>query len=566
MKFRFTILLVAVSLISNLAIAQKKKPSSQTLPIERFEDGDEISVEFDTKESEGGYRTLSLGSDGMVVYYDVKDGKKNENSYEFIKFDKDLNQEYTINYTLPEKVGIISLVENAGKVYFLTAKSAKSIYAGSFIEKYTLVRFDPMEKKFTTFDGDFPTGGAYLKEIRVVNDIAYMSLAKGYSPSTITLMTCVNACTCMLPMLFGITKPYKSNSELVVHNMQTKAKKLSQFGYEKKKGGVYTMSMSVDDSTGLATLLLAAKAGKNLQVWTKDVESNGKAGKDITLKLPPDKMINDVKLTTVDNKKYFFGQYIPMKKQVTFNLGGMTVGNGVAGVFFGVAGEKGLEKSIFTPYSKIKGFKAPLSNQEARMIKKGAKKGKGDVGINLMVHFGSPLIYNDEIITIGEVYYATYRTEVTTSYQNGRMVTTTRQVFDGYAFSNILVLAYNTKGELVWNNSIPYTRAKSFVIRDRVKANLEEDGSVRIVYNNGYTVYSTLIDGDKVVEGKKVSIGKGGKKGDKVKYTGTDGNVEYWYDDFYTATGIQQIKNKELKGKDKKRTVFYIRRVEVSND
>ncbi len=565
MKYRFTILLVALSLIPTLTYAQKKKAASQTLPIQRFEDGNEISVEFDTKESEGGYRTLSLGSDGLVVYYDTKDGKKNVNTYEFVKFDKDLNQEYTINYTLPEKVQIIQIVENLGKVYFLTAKASKSLVAGSFLEKYTLVRFDPMEKKFTTYDGDFPVGGAYLKEIKVVNDIAYMSLAKGYSPTTISLMTCLNMCTCMLPTIFGITKPYKSNSELIVHNMQTKAKKLSQFGYDKKKGGVYTLSMSVDDSTGVATLLLAAKATKNLQVWTKDVESTGKAGKDITLKLPPDKIINDVKLTTIDDKKYFFGQYIPVKKQVTIGLGGLSAGNGVAGVFFGVAGDKGLEKTIFTPYSKIKGFKAPLSSQEARMLKKGAKKGNSDVGINLMVHFGAPLIYNDEIITIGEVYYATYRTEVTTTYQNGRAVTTTRQVFDGYAFSNILVLAYNTKGELVWNNSIPYTRSKSFVIRDRVKANLEEDGSVRIVYNNGFTIFSTLIDGDKVVEGKKVSIG-GNKKGDKVKYTLGDGNVEYWYDDYYTATGIQEIKNKQLKGKDKKRNVFYIRRVEVTND
>lgn len=564
MKFKFTLTLVAL-LCFTMVMAQKTKPSKQQkLPIERFEEDGNLSVEFDMKESEGGYKTTYLGSDGLVVYYDTKDGKKNVGSYEFIKFDKDLNQEYTISYTLPEKVKIVKIVENDRKIYFLTAISKSSI-GGTFIEKYSLVRFDPAEKNFTTFDGSFPVGGAYLKDIKVVNDVAYMSVSKGHSPTKMSLYTCLNMCTCFIPYMTGLTRMDKQIAEFVVHNMRNKSQKVSQFGYDKRKGVVVTPSYSVDDSTGIATLLMYNKHKKLQTLWVKEIDEKGKYTKDLNIKLPADKEISDVRVTTVDDKKFFYGQYSAVNPRVKVSFGNSPASPQFMGVTFGVIGKNGIEKSNFIPFNKIKGFKAPLSTSETRQLKKAAKKGK-DVGINLMVHFGAPLLYNDEIIIVGEVYYATYRTETYTTYSNGRATTSTRTVFDGYAFSNILTLSFDTKGELLWTNSIPYSRNKSYVITDRVRSILQEDGAVQIVYNSGYDLYSTLIDGEKVIDTKKIAIGAT-KKGDKwTKTYGLSGEVEYWYDDFYVASGVLNIKNKQLKGKDKKREVYYLRKVEVSTE
>jgi hypothetical protein len=199
-------------------------------------------------------------------------------------------------------------------------------------------------------------------------------------------------------------------------------------------------------------------------------------------------------------------------------------------------------------------------------MKRDAKKGDKETAINLKVHFGHPMIYNDEVILAGEVYYADYHTEIittTTKNQQGQVLSRkvdTRRIFDGYVFTNILFAAFDMSGKMLWSNSLPYTRPRAFSIYDRIRTVLQDDGSVMVVYNDGVNIKNAIVNKDNVIQGTRaVSIG-GSITGDKVKEA-ADFDVVYWYDDFYLASGLQKIKNKELKGKDRKRNIFYMKKV-----
>jgi hypothetical protein len=549
-------------------VSAQKNKSKNNSSLTRTVDGDLITVEFDLKESDGDFKTIALGNEGTVVYYNKKDSKKGIEEYEFVKLDKELNELYRKSYPMPKGSTIISTIENNGKVYILIAKNTKAT-ASSYIhfKEYILVRFDPVAQKFSSFEGAFSKGGGYLQQIEVLNDVAYMNVMKAPSMSQIQLMACLNLATCFIPYITGLTR-VKYKPEFIVHNMETKQQRLVPFGYEKRKGNTVVQSFSLDDSTMEATLLIGTTQKKVSSMSIRQVDANAKIGKEMLLKLPANKLLSDVRIASFEDKKILFGQYGQVPK--TFTFGGNTDGGGIGtqGISFGVIGKSGIEKLQTFPYTQIKKFKPPLSSGEQRAIKKGAKKGK-EVSINLRIHFIEPLQYNDEIILVGEVYYATYRRETyTTTDGNGRRTTHTVYVFDGWAFSDILVLSLDIKGNLLWSNSVPYNRSKSYKIYDRVRATLLSDGAVELVYSNGSSLFTTVVDGEKVVQGKKYSI-TGTKKGDKVKRVGVDGSfaeVDYWFDNFYLVSGVQGITNKELKGKDKKRSVYYLKRIAVGEE
>ena len=113
------------------AQAQKKKDKkdkkSKELAITRLADGDNISLEMDMDDSDGEYKTLTMGNQGMVLYYNKKDEKKGDNRYEFIKFNTELEEEYRKEYILPKGESILSIKEAEGNIYLVVApKKSKS--------------------------------------------------------------------------------------------------------------------------------------------------------------------------------------------------------------------------------------------------------------------------------------------------------------------------------------------------------------------------------------------------------------------------------------------------------
>lgn len=571
--FKLILLAAFVIFLAPFVNAQNKgksKSSDKDVVISRIEEDDELSVEIDMKNVDGSTcKMLELGDAGFIVYYNKKDEKKGSDAYEFVKFNNNFEEQYRKEYVMPKEGRLVRSVESGGNVYFLVIKGKKNFV--NYMEAYSIVKFETGEGKFQSMDGKLQKGGT-LQSLNVVNDVAYINVNKGPSPAKLQSYLCLNFCTCFIPTIFGIGIP-QYIAELVIHDFSTKKQKPVNLGYDKRKGNVAIGSITINEQSGDVALLMTNSHKKMNLFWIKEVSKEGKTGKDVNIKVPGGKIIKDVRMEEIEGKKAFFGQYSDAPKKVTIGRSSSRAIEVSQGICFGVANSTSLEKLTMIAYSKINNFKFPMSKQESRSVKKKSKKGK-DASINLQVHFVKPLQYNDEVILVGEVYYATYRIVVETyTDANGRMQTRTREVFDRYQFCNILVTSFNMKGELLWSNSVPYTRPyKVFSIYDRIKTSLMEDGTVKIVYNNGSQIMSADVSASTVTSGKKYNIGitkEASKKGTKVKQKAVEfsfGDIQYWYDDFYLATGNQRFKDKALKGKDKDRNFYFIKRVEVSAD
>lgn len=567
-NLKFALVFSLLLLIGNQGFAQKAKAkkSNQKSNVTRVEDKDgEISVEFNIDDGEGDNRTMTLGSDGALVYYTIKDKTvKKSQTYEMVKFDKDLNEEYRTKYSFPAGYDLIFTREENSKIYFLVADEKGPFFSvssvnSSFVKKYAIIRFDPIKNEFKKFDGNITsTGkGAYIMGFHISNDVAYMNIARGKSPTTISTIFCLSYCACFLPVFFGATNP-RLKPDVIIHNLDKKGnQRIVNLGYDKRKGSTVIVNSSIDDSLNTSYHLLVNSNKKSNTFWIKGVGQDGKMSKDIPLKIGDDKIISEGNIASIDDKKIVYGMYAGKPKKITF--GTSSYGLVSQGVFFSVFSDNKVEKITFTPYTKLK---LALSKSTKKAVKKNEKKNK-ETNIYTLVHYLKPLQYNDEVILVGEMYYATFRTEY---YMDGNGKMRSRQVFDGWAFSNILFVAYDLKGNLLWNHVIGYDRPKSFTIYDRVQTTLNEEGIVEAVYSDGFFVKSVKVNKDGVQEGTKSYRIGSAKSGDKIKAAGTSGtgaNVEYWYDEFYLASGIQEIKNKQLKGKEKKREVYYLKKVEI---
>lgn len=316
MNYRYLLVLLFLAPLSQVS-AQKNKSKNNSSST-RTVDGDLITVEFDSKESDGDFKTITLGNEGAIVYYDKKDSKKGIEEYEFVKLDKELNEVYRKTYAMPKNSTIISSTENNGKVYLLIAKNTrKTSYSYVHFKEYILVKFDPVSQKFSSFDGALSKGGGYFQQLEVLNDAAYINVMKAPSMSEIQLMLCLNLATCFIPYITGLTK-VKYKPEFIVHNMETKQQRNVPFGYEKRKGNTVVQSFSIDDSTMEATLLIGTTQKKVSSMAIRQVDANAKIGKEMLLKLPANKLLSDVRIASFEDKKKFY--LVNMDKHLKLSL------------------------------------------------------------------------------------------------------------------------------------------------------------------------------------------------------------------------------------------------------
>ena len=228
------------------------------------------------------------------------------------------------------------------------------------------------------------------------------------------------------------------------------------------------------------------------------------------------------------------------------------------------------EKQEFITYHSFTDFATYLSYLPERAQKKmekrvGRKKEKGATDIiRSFVAIHPVLLVGDDYRIIGEVYYPTYRTETYTSYVNGRAVTSTRQVFDGYQYTHAAVLDLDESGQKIKDYCFSmYLSNKPFSVVKNLRITGNKDEGMRMMYSTGSRLKATTITPDQEMTETDFGQIVTDHEGDKVRYTGFT-NCVYWYGDSYLVYGTQSIKNKEDDKVAKKRTIFFINKISYS--
>jgi len=168
-------------------------------------------------------------------------------------------------------------------------------------------------------------------------------------------------------------------------------------------------------------------------------------------------------------------------------------------------------------------------------------------------------------VLIAEFYYATYRTEYYTTTVNGVAQTLTRQVFDGYQYTQALVASFDAEGKKLWDNIFEMNLSqKPYYARKFIRTSIDGN-TINCLFANLNTIKSISFENGAVVKERSTEKIKENTETEKLKSAGgTD--ATYWYDNNFIITGYQKIVDKEAEKGKRRRRVFFMEKVGLKNE
>jgi hypothetical protein len=361
-------------------------------------------------------------------------------------------------------------------------------------------------------------------------------------------------------------------------------------------------SIEADSIHGVINAVFVTTKGKDKSVFVKTYAPTGEVINNVTL--TADKKIRyDLlggKVSNLENNEQLvigtYGTQGPVYSRAsTYNFWGWGQGSvytGTADYSQGLYITKLQEgKEQFSRYYSFTDFKNFFSfmsgRQQERMaakIKKQKERGK-DIKLQYRLLVHDIIQRNGQYVMIAEAYYPEYRNNSNwgspmmggfgmggvgfgfgnymspwgygpySSYRN-------YPVFDGYVYTHAVIAGFDLQGNLLWDNSFEINDVKTFVLKEKVKVNFDND-QVTLAYNQGGKLRTKVIRGNQVVEGKESVQLSSEFEGDKVKKSFTD-DIEYWYGNHFLAWGYQRIRNDENAQARGRRDVFYLEKVDFN--
>jgi len=506
-------ILFFVTICPFIAYAQLVQPQRFERELSNFEDGFEV---------------MAGGEDGLILYrwlneYDKQGGQL----WEFVLLDTALNVSWEKKLFMERNIVFKGYDFSMGSYYFLFQQNSSNSKDLKLMQmrqnngdtlRYTIKNLVPLElTEFEITDGAALLGGYYNGEPLVIHfDFQEMK-------------------TKVLPGIFG------SKTELV--------------------------QLKVDDNA--ITVLVSDKTiDKRNTLTIKNYDIDGEYLNTFTFNPDLDKGLIFGRITEIENETdLVVGTYGPKRSEYS------------RGLFLGVVNEMNQQQIKYFNYANFENFfnymrikrRERVSN---RIDRKKIQGKKIKFNYRLLVH--EIFKQGDDYIILGEAFYpkysstGTYYDVETSQFGNyggfrglGRPNDYTPTNFAGYRYTHAVVAAFNSQGEMIWDNSFEIEDVISFSLDQYVKASFTEEGIVLLyLYDN--QIRSKIIRGSEVVEGKKFDDLKLTFEDDQVNnYLSTKvGGLEKWYGDTFVAFGVQRIKNLKDSGVELNRKVFYVNKVE----
>jgi hypothetical protein len=241
------------------------------------------------------------------------------------------------------------------------------------------------------------------------------------------------------------------------------------------------------------------------------------------------------------------------------------------GLFIANHSEESKQEIRYFNYADLDNFFTYLKAKRQKRIsekitRKKVKGKKVKFNYRLLVH--DIMKNGDEYIMLGEAFYPKYNSYGTYSpYSSSYGSYSGRNYmppsFAGYRYTHAVVIGFNEKGEILWDNSFQISDILSFQLEQFVHADVRDDKIVLLyLYEN--EIRTKIISGSEVVEGRSFNnmrlTFEDDVINDKSSYSNV-GGLDKWYDHTYFAYGVQKIKNLRDTGVKLNRRVFYINKV-----
>lgn len=318
-------------------------------------------------------------------------------------------------------------------------------------------------------------------------------------------------------------------------------------------------------SNGAFDVLISAKnMARQRTIWIKSYDPQGN-------------LLRNLPLQPQENKHLIFGRSLTTEgeKQIVAGVYGNRSSEFSRGIFIATIDPSGLEQIKYYNFADLKNFFQYMKANRERRVKSRIerKKIKGKMirfNYRFLVHELVP--YKDQFILLGEAFYPKYATPDHAHYrflspygitpgniiQNGR-------IFDGYHYTHAVVMGFDENGKLLWDNSFEINDIKTFTLEQFVKVEVLPD-RLALMYLFENHIRTKIIQNDLVLEGKTVDPIETFSGEDKLREDRNNSNrLEYWYNNYLFAYGIQDIITETPAGQTKRR-VFFINKIHYPKD
>ncbi len=464
------------------------------------------------------FTTVSVEKYGIVLTREIREKfEKGKTPWEFIVLDSALRERYIAEIYISYGYELTGYDNLKNKAYFL-------------------FQFSP-----TRTEGDI------IIEIDILTGLYYVYEVKRTINIQLTEFEIINNSA-----IFG---GYFNGRPTVIQYFfeEGKTKVWPGFYFEKSR----LLQVDVDDQTGLTTVISSIRSrDRKSTIAIRKFRADGEMIENYDLEPEEDTNLLDARNVSLNaDADIIAGTY--SNKGTKYSRG----------IFMAHMNRTGQQKIEYYNYGDLDNFfsymRAKREQRVKNRIKRKKIKGKKlRFNYRLLIHNIIP--YKNNYILLGEAYYPKYN-----SYQSyGSMYSyyPTRNnynnmYFEGYRYTHAVVIGFDQKGNLLWDNSFEINDVTSYQLKQFVHVNTRKDDIV-LLYNYENTIRSKLIRGNEVLEGKTLNDVSLRFQDDEVKSNDSEyGGLERWYDEKFYVYGIQKIKNLKDRGVKLNRRVFFINKI-----
>lgn len=347
---------------------------------------------------------------------------------------------------------------------------------------------------------------------------------------------------------------YFNYNPLVIHyNLTTLKSKVLPAIYQNR---TELIQIKVDDDKNAFVVIVSEKTfDKRNTLAVKTYHSSGE-------------LIGNEKLEPEEDKGLIYGRAAEFDYDISLLAGTYSTKRGTfsRGLFVARVNTNGEQKINYYNFADLENFfnymKAKRRKRIANRIERKRINGKKiKFNYRLLVH---DIIESEgQFIMIGEAFYPKYHTNSSfaSNYSSYRGQQFYGSYFAGYRYTHAVVIGFDKKGKVLWDNSFEIEDVLTFNLEQFVHIDIKDDHIVLLyLYDN--EIRSKIIKRKEVLEGKSFDAIKLSFGDDVLRDTHSEiSGLESWYDDTFYAYGTQQIKNMKDTGVKLNRHVFYINKV-----
>lgn len=471
-------------------------------------------IEFELKEGYDNHDIAVFGDNGILFYSKSTDKKGKNANWKIEQYSTDLELKNTEIIEFPENQFLNETYTTETDLYlFFTSKK----------NDYSLFRINAKTLKIDKIKGALPDK-ADIFEIHVIDDMVYF-----------------DAKIKKAPMLFTLN--VKSGEQGLVP--------ITLSGYDIKNLGIEDVQVIEKSKEVLVYINAFKKKDHNMYVIRFDKEGNKQSTFNLTK--GHTKKLSSISASYIGKNKYIYTGTYSEKSASTAQGVYLCSSNNDEVVFF--------KFYNFLDFDKFLSY-LPEKKQEKIEKKKAKQESKGkELEIDYLMATHNIIDIDGKFVFLGEAFYATYRTETYTTYVNGKPVTRTRRVFDGYQYTHSVVAGFDKDGEKLWDNTFEmWPSYKPYFKKKFITTSIDGDRKLNLMFSSVDKIKTmSFYSNGEVSKAESFAYIETTDEADKVKRSYS--NMDHWYDRYFIAHGEQTIINKEEKAGHKKRKVYFINKI-----